>query len=158
MKTKNLCKEVTTTKEASKVEIDTYSYYSKLLQKPFDSLEELKQAEDKYNKAHALELKAKEERKQEAESVKSAITARVSAELEAKKTKADAYKEYCKICDEAENKVRKAKEQEKIKLSEFCKKHPEGFHDTIKIGDITYNYNYSENNYIDPLIRLLNWF
>lgn len=142
-------------------EVCSYGFYSKLLKKPFDSVEELKAAEDEYNKAHAVELRAKEERKAEAEDVKAAITARVEAEIEAKKAKQEAYKIYLEACDKADKSVSEAKAKESEKLTAFCKKHPEGFHDTIQIGNVTYNYDYSTNvvsSYVDPFLRLLSWF
>lgn len=146
-----------TTEEASA----SYGYYSKLLKKPFDTLDELKAAEDEYNKAHEAEIKAKEERKIEAEAVKAAIVARINAEEAAKQAKKDAYEAFLKACDAADEKLAQAKKAEHDKLVEFCKKHPEGYHDTIKIGDVTYTCNYNtkgETSYMDPFVRLLNWF
>jgi len=138
----------------------SYGYYSKLLKKPFDSLDELKAAEDEYNKAHEAEIKAKEERKAEAEEVKAAIKARYEAEIAANTAKKDAYKAYLEACDKADNAVKEAKHAEHEKLTAFCAKHPEGFHDTIQIGNATYNYNYSTStsSAVDPFIRLLSWF
>ena len=134
-------------------------YKSKLLNKYFDDYSEMVKAEDEYKKAHEAELKAKEQRKAEADEVKKAIEARVNAEIESRKIKAEAYRAYLEACDNAEVKVLEAKKVEKEKLSEFCKNHPEGFHDTIKIGDVTYNYSYSENNHhLDSFAKLLGWF
>ena len=129
-------------------------YYSEKLNKMFDTEEELKAAEEEKENKVAL-------RKADADVVKKAITARVEAQIAARQAKLDAYKAYLAACDEAEQKVEEAKKEEKIRLSEFCEKHPEGFHDTIKIGDMTYNYNYSTKNHInclDPFIKLLGWF
>lgn len=135
-------------------------YKSKLLNKYFDDYDKLVQEEDAYKKAHEAELKAKEERKLEVEAVKTAVTERVEAEVEARKVKAEAYKAYCEACDKADESVRAKKKVEQEKLTEFCKKHPEGFHDTIKIGDVTYKFDYSTNvtSYVDPLMKLLTWF
>lgn len=138
----------------------SYGYYSRLLKKPFDTLDELKEAEAEYNRAHEAEIKAKEARKAEAEEVKAAIKARLEAEVAAKKAKTEAYKAYLAACESAEKAVAEAKKVENAKLTDFCKKHPEGFHDTVTSGDITYtvNYNSNESAYVDPFIRLLNWF
>jgi len=135
-------------------------YKSKLLNKYFDSYKEMVKAEDEYKKAHAVELKAKEDRKLEVEAVKKAVTERVQAEVEARKVKTEAYKAYCEACDKADESVRAKKKEEQEKLTEFCKKYPEGFHDTIKIGDVTYKFDYSTNvtSYVDPLMKLLTWF
>lgn len=53
-------------------EVVSYGYYSKLLKKPFDKLEDLKTAEDEYNKAHEAELKKAEERKIRAKEIEEA--------------------------------------------------------------------------------------
>ncbi len=128
-------------------------YYSETLNKMFDSEEELKKAEEEKESKIAL-------RKQEAEAVKAAVTARVEAQLAARKAKEAAYEVYLAACDEADKKVEEAKQNELAELREFCQKHPEGFHDTIKIGDVTYSYNYNgnRNTYVDPFMRLLGWF
>ena len=135
-------------------------YKSKLLNKYFDDYDKLVQEEDAYKKAHEVELKAKEERKAESEAVKLAVAERVEAEIEARKVKAEAYKAYCEACDKADETVKAKRKVEQEKLTEFCKKHPEGFHDTIKIGDVTYKFDYSTNvtSYVDPLMKLLTWF
>lgn len=141
-------------------EVVNYGFYSKLLKKPFDTVAELEAAEEEYRAAHALEIKAREERKAEADEIKAAIKARLEAELAAKQAKADAYKVYLEACDNADKTVKFARETENKLLTIFCEKHPEGFHDTIQIGDVTYKCNYSLNttSYTDPFIRLLNWF
>lgn len=135
-------------------------YKSKLLNKYFDSYKEMVKSEDEYKQAHEVELKAKEERKALSESVKEAITHRVEAQISAREAKEKAYKAYLEACDEADKKVKEAKKAEQEKLTEFCKKYPEGFHDTIKIGDVTYKFDYSTNvtSYVDPLMKLLTWF
>ena len=63
----------------------SYGFYSKLLKKPFDSLEELKAAEDEYNKAHAEELRKAEERKTRAKEVEDAYRSALEVRKEAKK-------------------------------------------------------------------------
>lgn len=44
-------------------EVVSYGYYSKLLKKPFDTVAELKEAEEEYTKAHAAEIAAAQEHK-----------------------------------------------------------------------------------------------
>ena len=135
-------------------------YKSKLLNKYFDNYNEMVEAEAAYKKEHEAELKAKEERKALSEAVKEAVTKRVEAQIAAREAKEKAYKAYLEACDEADKKVKEAKKNEQEKLTEFCKKHPEGFHDTIKIGDVTYKFDYSTDvtSYVDPLMKLLTWF
>lgn len=47
-----------------------YGYYSKLLKKPFDTLDELKKAEEEYRKLHEEDLKLKEEKKAAADAIR----------------------------------------------------------------------------------------
>lgn len=132
--------------ENKEEEVQSYGYYSKLLKKPYDSLTELKAAEDEYNLAHAKELEEKKKRKEDAETVKKAIADRVTAQQKVAADKEAAYKAYLKACDLADEILYKAKKAEKDALTAFCKDHPEGFHDTINIGDVSYKYDYSVNH------------
>ncbi len=144
-------------KEESK---KTYRVYSDLLSKPFDSIEELERAEEEVRKAEEEKQNKLVVKKNEVELVKTAIKNRVEAEHEARKAKAEAYKKYLTELDEIQDKFNKARDEERQCLSEFCKKYPEGFHDTIKIGDITYKYDYSENDevsFLDPFKSFLSW-
>lgn len=128
-------------------------YYSETLKKMFDSEKELKAAEaEKETKAITL--------KKEATDVRTAVQNRVKAQIEARKQKEEAYKVYLDVCDAANEKVRLAKQKEAKALTEFCKKHPEGYHDTIKIGDVSYSVDYNTNftSCLDPLMKLLGWF
>lgn len=138
-------------------------YKSKLLNKYFDNYNDLVTEEEAYKKAHEAELRAKEQRKVDAEIVKSAIKNRIEIEIKSRKEKEEAYKVYLKSCEEADKKVEAARAEEADKLSNFCKKYPEGFHDTIKIGDIDYNCSYNADSdessfYLSPFARLLSWF
>ena len=136
-------------------------YRSTLLNKVFDKYEDLVEAEEEYEKQNAEKLRLKEERKQEAEEVSKAIEERVKAELAARKGKAEAYKAYLATCDALEQDVLEKKKEEAKLLKAFCTKHPEGFHETIQIGDVKYDCNFSmkDINYTSPFIRLLqDWF
>lgn len=53
---------------------DDYGFYSKLLKKPFDSLDELHEAENAYNEANKEKLRLAEERKQRAKEVEDAYS------------------------------------------------------------------------------------
>ena len=128
-------------------------YYSETLKKMFDSEEELKAAEEeKETKAVAL--------KKEATDVRTAVQNRVKVQIEVRKAKEEAYKVYLDACDAANEKLRLARKEEADALTNFCKRHPEGYHDTIKIGDVSYSVDYNTNltSYLDPLMKLLGWF
>lgn len=51
---------------------NNYCYYSKVLKKPFDTLDELRKAEDEYNKIHAEEIAKANKRKEDATKVDNA--------------------------------------------------------------------------------------
>jgi hypothetical protein len=124
----------------------SYGFYSRILKKVFDSVEDLRKAED----AYVLELKAKEDqvatKKADAKKVEDAFKALNAARREYKdkigeitkvyndgivslKTK---YEDSCKLIKEdlanAENIYAGA-------LKEFTTKYPEGYHLTLKDGD-----------------------
>lgn len=96
-----------------------YGYYSKLLGQPFDTLDELKAAEDEYNKLHAAQEKAKAERAEEAAEVKKA---------------AEAYLDLVKRHKAIRDAQRESEEEYRAKFvalrDNFAKKH-NGYHLTI---------------------------
>ena len=136
-------------------ELDNYGFYSKLLKKPFDSLEELRKEEEEYHKVHAVELKKAEERKTEAKEIENLIKARdeIAAQgLQRKKAAAEKYskteqearKEYMDECNAVEAANREACSKLDDKLKAFCQKNPGGYHATIRYDDgstKTYSYN-----------------
>ena len=83
----------------------SYGYYSKVLQKPFDSLHELQEAEAEFNRVHALELKKKEEKAADAKEVQ------------------DAYKAYLATIEETNKKVFEAKRKYLELRNAFIEKH-----------------------------------
>lgn len=138
-----------------------YGYYSKVLNKPFDTLNELQDAELAVKKAEDEKKNAIVTRKADAEKVKVAITNRIEADLAAKKASAEAYKKYLAELDEIESKRRSAKEEETKALQEFCEKYKEGFHDTINVDDIQYRVDYSTSgnvSFTDPFTKMIDTF
>lgn len=113
--------------------------------KQFETMDALEAAESKV----AADAKKKQEetdaRKAEADKVKSAITARIEAESSAKKIKKEAYKAYLKELDRANAIVGDKKKAENEALREFCEKYGY-YHDTIKIGDVSYDYSYGTSD------------
>lgn len=59
-------------KESSFKKEQNYGYYSKVLKKPFDTIEELTKAEKEYQDEKSLETKKLDEKKEEAKKVKAA--------------------------------------------------------------------------------------
>ena len=131
-----------------------YMYYSRLLQKPFADLDELRAAEAELKKQEEEKQNAANAKKEAAKLVEDAIKSRIEAEQEAKKTKAEAYKAYLEICENADKLIAAKIKTEKEALRMFCEKYG-SFHSTIKIGDITYNCDYSTEERVDPFKKLL---
>lgn len=131
--------------ETQERESQTYAFYSKVLSKVFDTVEELEAAEAE----HAAELKAKEDaaalKKAEANKVEEAFKARNAAVVEYNTKVMAARKEYNgalaaakKAFEEAvaeATKVKNTAEQTfDTALKEFTKKHG-SYHMTLKDGD-----------------------
>jgi len=121
-------------------------YYSEILNKNFDKVEDLEKAE----KEHADAIKAKEDAKalvkKEAEVVEEAFKARNEARLEYNKKLVEARKAYnekitlakkdFEAClSEMSGALEAAEKDYDAKLKEFQKNHPEGYHITLKDGD-----------------------
>ena len=124
----------------------SYGFYSRVLNKPFDTLEELQAAEEKVLKEQEAKTKAAAERKAEANKVEAAFKARNTARHEynekivaAKKAYNEAVLTAKKAFDDAicnaTNAKDKAEETYNAALKEFTGKHPEGYHLTLKDGD-----------------------
>lgn len=123
-----------------------YGYYSRVLKEPFDSVEELKKAEE----AYFAELKAKEDRsaqkKADAEVVEEAFKA-LNAARKAYKSEiaqiTDAFSEATiaikKTFEEGvkgcKDRLATAETAYKQALKAFTDKYPEGYHLTLKDGD-----------------------
>jgi conjugal transfer/entry exclusion protein len=123
-----------------------YSYYSRVLNKPFDSIEELKEAEA----AHYAELKAKEAKaaakKADAQKVEDAFKALNFARKAYKNNLIAITENYSEKLKELKAEFDKAKTMEhnmladaeanyQAALREFTTAHPEGYHVTLKDGD-----------------------
>lgn len=142
----------------NKTNVKKYKVYSDVLGKPFDSVEALEAAEAAVLKEEEEKKKAATIKKTAADVVKVAIVKRVEAEAAARKAKTEAYEKYLKELDAIDAKVADAKTAESEALKTFCEKYG-SFHDTITIGDVTYNCNYETNvSYVDPIRKLLDSF
>lgn len=123
-----------------------YSYYSKLLQRPFDTVNELKRAEA----THLAELKAKEDKtaqkKADAVKVEDAFKTLNAAKKTFKRdldTVTRTYSENLAALKAAFEKdkaavytaLAQAEESYSNALKAFTDKYPEGFHLTLKDGD-----------------------
>jgi predicted nucleic acid-binding Zn-ribbon protein len=126
--------------------MQNYMYYSTVLKTPFESLEELKAAEEK----HFAVIKAKEDKavqkKTDATKVEDAFKALNAERKSYKEELAALTKEYAEALDnlkkayelgtkDIKDKLAAAEEDYSKALKEFSAKYPEGFHITLKDGD-----------------------
>ena len=143
-------------RSANRKDTQAYGYYSRVLEQPFDSVEELKAAED----AHYAKLKAKEDqaaaKKAEAKKVEDAFIALNAARKTYKAELQEAATTYSeelialkerfeKVREDIHKRLEAAETAYDTALKEFVDKHPEGYHLTLKDGDfettISGNYN-----------------
>lgn len=147
-----------------------YSYYSRILEKPFDSIEELKDAEAKYFAAQ----KAKEDKamakKAEASKVEAAFKALNAARKAYKDDLTTLTKEYSEALKDIKNafdlgkkdikeKLVKAETDYSESLKAFIEKYPEGYHLTLKDGDFetTISGHKSSSDSFESITDLFNW-
>ena len=132
-------------KPYNKAERD-YGYYSRVLNKPFDSIEELREAEAAYR----VEVKAKEDKaaakKADAQKVEDAFKALNLARKDYKENLTQLTEEYSKALADLKKafetgktdihaQLAAAEENYQKALKEFTDKHPEGYHLTMRDGD-----------------------
>jgi hypothetical protein len=142
-----------------------YGFYSKKLQKPFDTLEELLKAEE----VAELEARAKAEaaaaKKADANKVEEAFKKVNEAKKimnetidEASKVYAEEMKtakdKYIATVDQAEQAYILAEKEYKEKLSEFSKAHG-NFHMTLKDGDVVSTVSRQQSSEVDPATEFL---
>jgi rRNA maturation endonuclease Nob1 len=123
-----------------------YSYYSKVLKKPFNTVAELKEAEA----AYFAEQKAKEDKaavkKADAEKVQDAFKALNAARKTFKEDNASLDKQYREGLKQLKDKYEESRKVILAKLENsetayaaalkaFTDKYPEGYHITLKDGD-----------------------
>lgn len=142
-----------------------YGFYSKKLQKPFDTLEELLKAEE----VAELEARAKAEaaaaKKADATKVEEAFkkvneakkimneTIDVASKTYAEEMKT-AKDKYIATVDQAEQAYILAEKEYKEKLSEFSKAHG-NFHMTLKDGDVVSTVSRQQSSEVDPATEFL---
>lgn len=123
-----------------------YGYFSKLLNKPFDTVEELVAAEKAEIEARNAKLKKSEDKKADAKKVEEAFKAVNAAKktyeaeaLEAQKACAkiiaDAKAAYAQAVEASRKKVEAAEAKYAEAVKDFTAKHPEGYHMTLRDGD-----------------------
>ena len=148
-----------------------YGFYSRVLQKPFDSLSALKAAEE----AYYSEQKAKEDKaaqkKADAQKVEDAFKALNAARKEYKEKLTQLTTEYSEALTDLKkafdigktdihNTLAAAEDAYSEALKEFTEAHPEGYHVTLRDGDFetTISGNISKiNNHIENYVDIIKW-
>ena len=145
-KTENNKKTYSKPVEQTQKEERTYSYYSRVLKEPFESLSELKEAEE----AYYAKLKAKEDqaaqKRADAKRVEDAFKALNAARKTYKETLSQLTTEYSEALTDLKKAfeagkadiqatLAKAETTYSTALKEFTSKYPEGYHLTLKDGD-----------------------
>ncbi len=146
-----------TTKKPVRKDTVEYGYYSKMLKQPFDSVEELREAEA----AYYAQIKAKEDKaatkKSDAQKVETAFKELNQARKDYKENMlklATMYQEDLKKLKDTfeadQSRVRAALADAETNyaanLKEFTDKYPEGYHLTLKDGDFETTISGRSNN------------
>jgi chromosome segregation ATPase len=166
-------KPVDTDKNKQQVTRD-YSYYSRVLKAPFDSIDELKKAEA----AYYAEIKAKEDKaatkKADAIKVEDAFKALNAARKDYKDNILATTQQYSENLAALKKSFEAAKEAEKKALADaeeqyanalkaFTDKYPEGYHLTLKDGDFETTISGKSNKTVaqkdayDSLDEIFRW-
>ena len=139
-------KDESKVKNVTRKETRDYSYYSHVLEKPFDSIEELKAEEAKYFEAQRAKEDKAAAKKADAKKVEDAFIALNAARKEYKTALAAAAEAYSKklvalkeTFDKERNGIKgalaDAEKSYSDTLKAFTEKYPEGYHLTLKDGD-----------------------
>lgn len=146
---------------------NNYGYYSRVLNEPFDSVDELMEAEE----AYYAKLKAKEDKaaqkKADAQKVEDAFKALNVARKTYKEELVNITENYRESLNELKTSFEEAKVevQEELAsyedaysnaLKEFTDKYPEGFHLTLKDGDFETTINSTTNTSTPSTLDIFN--
>ena len=133
-------------------------YYSEILNKNFDSVEDLEKAEAEHKAEQAKKEEAKALVKKESSEVEDAFKVRNAARkdynvklVEARKAYNEALRkakdEFEASLKESTEALEKAEADYDTRLKAFQKAHPEGYHITLKDGDNVVTYTSKPNDY-----------
>lgn len=123
-----------------------YGYYSKVLNRPFDSIEELKEAEAAYFEEQKAKADKAAQKKADAQKVEDTFKALNAARKSYKEDLTQLTKEYAESLKtlkkafelgkkDITSKLTAAEDAYAKALKEFTDAHPEGYHVTLRDGD-----------------------
>ena len=143
-----------------------YGFYSNVLQKPFERLDDLKRAEEVYYAEQKLKADAAAQKKAEAQKVEAAFKALNAARKVYKEEFAQLTKEYSEELEnlkkafelgkkDIHNKLAAAEEAYSTALKEFTDKY-DNYHMTLKDGDFETTISGSKTNTTDNAVKASN--
>ena len=147
-----------------------YGFYSNVLKKPFERLDDLKKAEYVYFEKQKAKEDAAAKKKADATKVEDAFKALNAARKSYKEDLCQLTKEYSEELEtlkkafelgkkDIHDKLAAAEETYEVALKEFTNKYPEGFHLTLKDGDfettIDSKATAGSNDVVDNFFRIL---
>ena len=147
-----------------------YGYFSKLLKEPFDTIEELKEAEEVYTAKMKAKEDAAAQKKADATKVEDAFKTLNAARKAYKEDLTQLTKEYAESLNNLKKAFELGKNDIHNKLAEaeagfdkahkeFTDKHPEGFHLTLRDGDfeMTLEKRTSDESDTYTIFDILGW-
>lgn len=145
----------------------SYGYYSRVLNKPFDTVEELYAAEEAYYKELRLKEEAAAAKNADAQKVDAAFKALNTARKSYKEDITQLTKEYAEALEnlkkafelgkkDIQGKLATAEDTYQAALKEYADKHPEGYRLVLRDGDFetTISSNTSDKKVDDGIISL----
>ena len=164
------CSHVDAKQSTEKTVLD-YGFYSNVLQKPFERLDDLKKAEYVYYEEQKAKADKAAQKKADAKKVEDAFKALNAARKMYKEDLTQLTKEYSEELEnlkkafdlgkkDIHNKLAAAEEAYSKSLSDFTAAHPEGYHVTLRDGDfettISHQVETSETDHSDFFDDLFN--
>lgn len=147
-----------------------FGYYSKLLKEPFDSIDELRAAEEAYRAKQKAKVNAAAQKKADAQKVDDAFKALNAARKIYKENLTQLTKEYAESLDnlkkafelgkkDIQSKLAEAEEAYQTALKEFTEKY-DSYHLSLKDGDFetTIEKQTSENTPIKNTVDIFDLF
>lgn len=137
--------------------VTDFGYYSKILKKPFDSIKELRAAEDIYFAEQRAKADKAAQKKADAQKVEDAFKALNTARKAYKDDLTTLTKEYGEALKDLKDafelgkkdiheKLATAEDKYSTALKAFTEKYPEGYHLTLKDGDFETTISSQVNN------------
>lgn len=164
---KNTTAKSSCDKKADYAQAQSYGYYSRVLNKPFDTVDELCAAEEAYYKELRLKEEAAAAKNADAQKVDTTFKALNAARKSYKEDITQLTKEYAEALEnlkkafelgkkDIQGKLATAEDTYQAALKEYADKHPEGYRLVLRDGDFetTISSNTSDKKTDDGIMSL----